>query len=53
MAKKVLLSYLGIVPYTVNYKLSFLKTSSAAEDLALQPTAGYRLRHANDRHDPR
>ncbi len=34
-------------------ELSFLKTSSAAEFLALQPTAGYRLRHANDRHDPR
>ena len=33
--------------------LSFLKTSAAAEILAFQPTAGYRLQHANHRRDPR
>ena len=32
--------------------MSFLKTSSAAEILAFQPTAGYRSQHANDRHYP-
>jgi hypothetical protein len=39
----------GLAPY----RLSFLKTSSAAEILAFQPTAGYRLQRANDRRDPR
>ncbi len=34
-------------------QLSFLKASSAAENLAFQPTAGYRSQHANDRRDPR
>ncbi len=33
--------------------LSLLKTSSAPEILAFQPTADYRLLHENDRHDPR
>ena len=33
--------------------LSFLKTSSAAENLVFQPTAGYRPQHANDHRDPR
>ena len=34
-------------------EVSFLKISSAAEIVAFQPTAGYRLQHANDHHDPR
>ena len=33
--------------------LSFLKISSAAEIVAFQRTAGYRLQHANDHHERR
>ena len=34
-------------------RLSFLKTSSAAEILAFQTAGDYRLRHANDHQYPR
>jgi len=34
-------------------RLSFLKTSSAAEFLAFRRTAGYRLQHANHRYESR
>jgi len=39
----------GIDPVGV----SFLKTSSAAEILAFQPVAGYRLQHENNHRNPR